>query len=72
LSTVLENQYIIERAGKQNENLNCKRNHSGKDNQVESASKLWFTNVCEPDARADSPLMQQKAELAKKMGKEFL
>jgi hypothetical protein len=38
---------------------------------VESALKLWFTNVREQDARVDGPLMRQKAEeLAKRMGKD--
>jgi hypothetical protein len=38
---------------------------------VESALKLWFTNVREQDTRVDGPLMRQKAdELAKKMGKD--
>jgi hypothetical protein len=38
---------------------------------VESALKLWFTDVREQDARVDGPLIRQKAEeLAKKMGKD--
>lgn len=71
LCKLLKNRVEIENAAKSNDNLENKRNRSGKDNQVESALKLWFTNVREKDARVDGPLMRQKAdELAKKMGKE--
>jgi hypothetical protein len=71
LCTILKKRGVIERSVKLNENLNCMRNRSGKDGQVESALKLWFTNVREQDARVDGPLMRQKAEeLAKKMGKD--
>jgi hypothetical protein len=71
LCTLLKKRDAIQRTVKQNENLNCKRNRSGKDDQVESALKLWFTNVREHDARVDGPLMRQKAEeLAKNMGKD--
>ena len=70
LCKLLKNRDIILRAAKENQNLNCKRFRGGKDNEVESALKLWFTNVREQDARVDGPLMRQKAEqLAKKMGK---
>ena len=59
------------KAAKQNDNLSCKRKRVGKDQQVESALKLWFTNVRQRDARVDGPLMQQKAEqLDAQMGKE--
>ena len=44
-----------------NENLNCKRNRDGKDREVESALKLWFTNVRERDARVNGPILCQKA-----------
>lgn len=71
LCKLLKNRDSIVRAGKENQNLNCKRFRGGKDNEVESALKLWFTNVREQDARVDGPLMRQKAEeLAKKMGKD--
>ncbi|XP_071043153.1 tigger transposable element-derived protein 3-like [Parasteatoda tepidariorum] len=53
-----------------NENLNCKRNRDGKDKEVESALKLWFTNVRERDAHVNGPILRQKAEdLAAKLGK---
>ena len=54
-----------------NENLNCKRKRTGKDEEMESALKLWFANVREKDARINGPLMRHKAEdLASKMGKK--
>ena len=38
--------------------------------EVESALKLWFTNVREREDRVNSPILRQKAEdLAGKLGK---
>ena len=59
---ILKNRTEICRGAKQNENLSAKRKRVGKDEQVESALKLWFTDVQENDARVDGPLMRQKAE----------
>lgn len=71
LCKILKNRNVIMEAASQNENLNCRRNRGGKDEKVESALKLWFSNVREQDARVNGPLMRQKAEeLAKKMGKD--
>ena len=65
-----KNRKDLERNFRDNENLSAKRKRNGKDKEVESALKLWFTNVREMDARVDGPLMRQKAEdLAVKMGK---
>lgn len=71
LCKILKNKDSILSLSKCNENVDSKRNRSGKDPQVESALKLWFKNVREKDARVDGPLMRQKAEdLAKKIGKQ--
>ena len=71
LCRIIKSRVQIVKAAKQNDNLSCKRKRVGKDQQVESALKLWFTNVRQRDARVDGPLMQQKAEqLAAQMGKE--
>ena len=52
---------------KENQNLFCKRRRTGKNAEVESALKLWFTNVRD---RVNGPLMRRKAEdLAKQMKK---
>jgi hypothetical protein len=51
-------------------NKNCTRNRSGKDGQVESSLKFLFTNVRDQDNRVECQLMRQRAELAKKMGKD--
>lgn len=67
LCKILKQRDEIYKAAQNNDNLNVKRNRSGKDVQVESALKLWFKNVRDQDARVDG----QKAEdLAKKMDKE--
>jgi hypothetical protein len=51
--------------------MDRKRERSGKDNQVESALKIWFSKVREKNAPINGPIMCQKAEeLAKTMGKE--
>jgi hypothetical protein len=43
----------------------------GKDSQVESALKIWLSNVREKNASMNGPLVHQKAEeLAKTMGKQ--
>lgn len=71
LCKLLKNREDIEKKCSSNENPNAKRNRSGKDKEVETALKLWFTNVRERDARVDGPLLRQKAEdLASKLGKE--
>jgi hypothetical protein len=71
LCKILKNRGEILKGASQNDNIHSKRNRPGKDEQVGSALRLWFTNVRENDARVDGPLMKQKAEeLATKMGKE--
>ena len=48
----------------------CKRRWTGKNSEVKSTLKLWFTNVREDDAQVNGPVMHQKAEdLAKQMKK---
>ena len=42
----------------------------GRISEVESALKIWFSNVRDKNASINGPLMRQKAELAKSMGKE--
>lgn len=70
LCQILKNQEHIANAAKQNENLDCKRKHVAKDGEVESALKLWFTNVRDKDVGVNGPIMLQKAEdLSEKMGK---
>ena len=50
--------------------MDIKRRLTGKNAEVESALKLWFTNVRENDAGINGPLMRQKAkDLAKQMKK---
>jgi hypothetical protein len=71
LCKILKNRDNILKGASQNDNTSCKRNRTGKDEQVGSALKMWFTNVRENDARIDGPLMKQKAEeLATKLGKD--
>jgi hypothetical protein len=71
LCKILKNRSDIEISARTNENTDRKRARSGKDSQVESALKIWFSNVREKDASINGPLMRQKAEkLAQTMGKE--
>jgi hypothetical protein len=54
-----------------NDNTDQKRARSGKDNQVESTLKIWFSNVHEKNASINGPLVSQKAEeLPNTMDKE--
>ena len=70
LCKILKNRSSLEMNIKENQNLLCKRRRTGKDTEVESALKLWFTDVRKHDARVNGPLMRQKAEdLAKQMKK---
>jgi len=71
LYNILKNRSDIETTALANENTDWKTAQSGKDSQVESALKIWFSNVRERKASINGPLMRQKAvELAKTMGKE--
>lgn len=71
LCKILKKRVEIEDAARKNDNLDTKRNRSGKDDEVESALKHWFTNIRKYDVRIDGPLLRQKAEeFAKTMGKE--
>jgi methionyl-tRNA synthetase len=71
LCKILKNISDIETSALTNENMDWKRARSGKDSQVESALKIWFSNVREKNASINGPLMRQKAEeLAKTIGKE--
>ena len=38
--------------------MDRKREQSGKDKQVESALKIWFSNVREKNAPINGPIMQ--------------
>ena len=46
LCKLLKYTHIILKAAKENKNFNCKQNRGGKEDEVESALKLWSTNVC--------------------------
>ena len=71
LCKLLKNREDIEKKCMLNENPKDKWNHCGKDQEVETALKLWFTNVLEKDARGDAPLHHKKTEdLATKLGKK--
>jgi hypothetical protein len=71
LCKILKNRSDIETKAPTNKNTDRKRARSGKDSQVESALKIWFSNVREKNTSIHGPLMRQKAEeLAKTMGKE--
>ncbi|XP_067127946.1 tigger transposable element-derived protein 4-like [Centruroides vittatus] len=71
LCKILKNRASIEMLAQKNENVIRKRNRTGKDRQVESALKNWFSNIREKDVPINGPLMRQKAEeLAKEMGKD--
>ena len=71
LCKILKNRSNIETSQISNQNMDRKRERSGKDKQVESALKIWFSNVREKNAPINGPIMCQKAEeLAKTMGKE--
>ena len=53
--------------------MDIKRRLTGKNAEVESTLKLWFTNVRENDAGINGPLIRQKAkDLAKQMKKNKL
>ena len=62
LCKILKNRISLEMDIEENQNILCKRRRTGKNAEVESALKLWFTNVREDDARVNGPLMRQKAE----------
>ena len=49
LCKLLKNREDIEKKCTLDENPNAKRNRCGKDQDVETAFKLWFTNVPERD-----------------------
>jgi hypothetical protein len=70
LCKILKNRSDVETSARTNENTDRKRARSGNDSQVESALKIWFNNVREKNASINGPLMRQKAELDKTMGKE--
>jgi len=70
LCKILKNKSDVETSALTNENTDRKRARSGKDSQVESALKILFSNVREKNALIYGPLMLQKAEPAKTMGKE--
>ena len=50
LCKILKNRSDIETSALTNENTDRKRARSGKNSQVESALKMWFSNVCEKNA----------------------
>lgn len=73
LCKILKNRASIETAQMSNQNMHRKRERCGKDDQVESALKMWFTKVRERNAPVNGPIMCQKAEeIAKTMGKDFV
>jgi hypothetical protein len=71
LCKILKNRSDIENSVLTSENTDRKRARSGKDSQVESALKIWFSDVREKNASISGPFMRQKAEeLAKPKGKQ--
>lgn len=72
LCKLLQNREKIARlSSDSNVNKNRKRKRCGKDEDVETALKEWFTCVREKDARVNGPLLKMKAEqLAQRMGKQ--
>jgi hypothetical protein len=73
LGKIFKNRSDIETSALTNENMDRMRARSGKDSQVESALKNWFSNVREKNASINGPHIRQKAEkLAKIVGKEKL
>ena len=71
LCKILKDRSDIETSALTNGNTDRKTARSGKDSQVESALKIWFSNVREKNASINGLLMRQNAEeLAKTMGKE--
>jgi hypothetical protein len=71
LCSILKNRSDIGTSALTNENTDRKTARSGKDTPVESALKVWFSNVREKNASINGPLMRQKEEeLPKTMGKE--
>jgi hypothetical protein len=59
LCKILKNRSDIETSARTNENTDRKRAHLGKDSQVESALKIWFSNVHEKNASINVSLMRQ-------------
>src|SRR5215469_1824476 len=62
LCKILKHISDIETSALTNENTDRKRSRSGKDSQVESALRIWFSNVREKNVSINGPLMGQKAE----------
>jgi hypothetical protein len=59
LCKILKNRSDIETSACTNENTVWKTARSEKDSQVESALKIWFTNVHEKYASINGHLMRQ-------------
>ena len=72
LCKLLKNRYEIETACLENANVDRKRKRGGKDEEVGSTLKKWFSDVREKDARVNGPLMKQKAEDLAKQRKVVL
>lgn len=71
LCKILKNEENIMTTAKNNRNTKMKRNRCGKDEQVEYALKLWFSDVREKNINVDGALLKQKAEeISKLMGRE--
>lgn len=64
---LLKNQAEIEKVMREN-NSDCKGQRNGKDNEVESATKMWFTNIGERDGK----LLRQTMICQKRRVKKIL
>jgi hypothetical protein len=73
LCKILKNRPDIETSALTNENTDRKIARQGKDSQVESALKIWFSNVREKNTSINEPLMRQKLKLwAKKSSVQLM
>lgn len=71
LSKILKNREKISNAITHNENLDRKKNRTGKDAEVEATLKDWLAKVGHKNGRFTAPMMRGKASaLAKTLGKD--
>lgn len=71
LCNLLKKRSVIEASALTGENLDRKRKRCGKDRQVETALKNWFSSVCDDSGTVNGPLLRKKAEeLARTMGRD--
>ena len=59
----LKNCTCFEMDIQENQNFLCRRRQTGKNVEIESALKLWLTNVQKDDAQVNGPLMHKKLKI---------